>query len=105
MISEPFYEALMVAAGPVSAPLFTWMKIPELFPNRSGKVEALLGVVEEKNWEAQTALHGERYFFRLENESHRFTVLIIQEDFDRAQYDILAEVLYRLLLSLDNLPL
>jgi hypothetical protein len=81
------------------------MGIPELFPKRSGKVEALLSVVREKNWSTQTALHGERYFFRLENESHRFTVVIVQEDFDRAQYDILAEVLYRLLLSLDNLPL
>jgi hypothetical protein len=100
MISEPFYEALKVAAGPVSAPFFTWMEIVELFPNRSSKVDALLKVVEEKKWAAQTALQGQKYFFRMENESHRFTVLVVQEEFDLARFDILAEVLYRLLLSI-----
>ncbi len=105
MINEPFYEAKLVAAGPVTAPLFTWMEVGELFPNPSSKVESLLNIITKKEWEAKTALYDEKYFFRLENVNHRFTVVILQKEFEESKLDLLAEVIYRLLISLENLPL
>lgn len=105
MIGEPFYEALQVPAGPVTIPLFTWLDVAELFPDPSVKVESLLNVIEHKKLEVHTALYDVRYFFRMENDSHRFTVVVVKEDFDSSAYDILAEILYRLMISLDNLPL